>query len=88
MGDNSIFIVFSNIWSSLRLKIPFNFKLLGNTDCLPWIWAVKQMINFPFVFLYLIAANKGVLVLYACVHKISLKYLFPEKICHQNMSGV
>jgi hypothetical protein len=22
MGDNSIFIVFSNIWSSVRLKIP------------------------------------------------------------------
>jgi hypothetical protein len=67
---------------------PLQFKLLGNTDCLPWIWAVKQMIHFPFVFLYLFADNKGVLVLYACVHKISLKYLFPEKNCHQNMSGV
>ena len=31
------------------------------------------------VFVYLIAANKSVLLLYACVHKISLKYLFPEK---------
>ena len=40
------------------------------------------------VFLYLIAANKSVLVLYACAHKISLKYLFPEniaiEICCQN----
>jgi hypothetical protein len=25
-------------------------------------------------------ANKSVLLLYACAHKISLKYLFPEKI--------
>jgi len=40
MGDNSIVIVFSNIWSSVRLKIPLNSKLLGNTDCLHWIWAV------------------------------------------------
>ena len=31
------------------------------------------------VFLYLIAANKSVLLLYACAHKISLKYLI-EKI--------
>jgi hypothetical protein len=30
------------------------------------------------VFLNLIAANKSVLLLYACAHKI-LKYLFPEK---------
>ena len=35
---------------------------------------------FILVFLYLIAANKSVLLLYACAHKISLKYLFPEKI--------
>jgi hypothetical protein len=26
MGDNSIFIVFSNIWSSVRLKIPPQFQ--------------------------------------------------------------
>ena len=31
------------------------------------------------VFLNRIAANKSVLLLYACAHKI-LKYLFPEKI--------
>ena len=31
-------------------------------------------------FLYLIALNNSVLLLYACDHKISLKYLFPEKI--------
>jgi hypothetical protein len=32
------------------------------------------------VFLYLIASNNRVLLLYACIHKISLKYLFPEEI--------
>jgi len=26
MGDNSMFIVFSNIWSSVRLKIPPQFQ--------------------------------------------------------------
>jgi hypothetical protein len=31
-------------------------------------------------FLYLIAANKSVLLLHACANKISLKYLFPEKL--------
>jgi hypothetical protein len=33
-----------------------------------------------FVFIYRIAANKSVLLLYACAHKISLKCLFQEKI--------
>jgi len=32
------------------------------------------------VFLYIIAADKSVLLLYACANKISLKYLFQEKI--------
>ena len=58
---------------SLKKKEPFSFYL---------------SIAVLLVFLYLIAANKSVLVLYACAHKISLKYLFPEKIaieiCCQN----
>ena len=78
------------------MKTPLNSKLLDNTDCLHWIWAVKikrLLFLLPFyscahVVLYFIAANKSVLVLYACAHKISLKYLFPEKIaieiCCQN----
>jgi hypothetical protein len=37
-------------------------------------------ITLLLVFLYLIAANKSVLLLYACADKISLKYLFPEKM--------
>ena len=37
-------------------------------------------ITLLLVFLYLIASNKSVLLLYACAHKISLKYLFPEKM--------
>jgi hypothetical protein len=91
MGDNSIFIVFSNIWSSVRLKIP-------RTPSIPSFLVTqivyirygqfKKMTVFSFylfiavllVFLYFIAANKSVLLLYACAHKISLKYLFPEKI--------
>jgi hypothetical protein len=51
--------------------------------------------NYPFsfylskvvhlVFLYFIAANNSVLLLYACAHEISLKYLFPEKKYPRNM---
>jgi hypothetical protein len=88
MGDNSIFSVFSNIWSSAHLKITPQFQAswkhrlftldMGNS---------KKKDSFSFylsiavlsVFLYLIATNNSVLLLYACVHKI-LKYLFPEKI--------
>ena len=33
-----------------------------------------------FVFIYRIAANKSVLLLYVCALKISLIHLFPEKI--------
>ena len=39
-----------------------------------------RLIAVLLVFLYLIAADKSVLLLYACAHTISLKYLFPEKI--------
>ena len=42
--------------------------------------AVLLLFFFVFFFLYIIAANNSVLLLYACAHKISLKYLFPEKI--------
>jgi hypothetical protein len=50
---------------SLKKNDPFSFYL---------------SIAVLLVFIYLIAANKTVLLLYAYAHKISLKYLFPEKI--------
>ena len=37
------------------------------------------LINLLLLFSYLIAANKNVLLLDACAHKISLTYLLPEK---------
>ena len=37
------------------------------------------------VFLYLITDDTNVLLLYACIHKIALTYLFPEQICQRNM---
>ena len=52
-------------YGQLKKKTPFTFYL---------------SIAVLSVFLYLIATNNSVLLLYACVHKISLKYLFPEKI--------
>jgi hypothetical protein len=37
---------------------------------------------------YLIAANKSVLLLYACAHKLSLKYHFTEKIAIETQALV
>ena len=86
MGDNSIFIVFSNIWSSVHLKIPPQFQASWQQIVYIGYGQFKENDSFSFylsiavllVFLYLIAANKSVLLLYACAHEISLKYLFPE----------
>jgi hypothetical protein len=64
MGDNSIFSVFSNIWSSVRLKIHLNSKLLGDKDCLHWIWPVKKkMTPFPFTFPWLCSLYFYILLL-------------------------
>ena len=49
-------------------KFPLNSKLLGDKDCLHWIWPVKKNDSFSFylsiavllVFLYLIAAYTSV----------------------------
>ena len=72
----------------MRLKIPPQFqaswqhKLLildmGSLRKLP-----RFLLSFhscDLDFLYLIALNISVLLVYACAHNISLKYLFPEKI--------
>ena len=73
MGDNSVCIVFSNIWSSVRLKIHPQFQASWQHSVLYWKWTVlKKNDSIPFylsiavllVFLYLIAANKSVLLLY------------------------
>ena len=89
MGDNSIFIVFSTIWSPVRLKILPQFQPSWQNRLFTLdIGSFKKYDSFSFylsiavllVFLYLIAANKSVLLLYACAHKTSLKYFFQEKI--------
>ena len=91
MGDNSIFSVFSNIWSSVRLKIPPQFQAswwqrLFTLD----MASFKKWLLFllPFhscapcisILLLLMLVSGSVLLLYAGAHKISLKCLFPEKI--------
>ena len=84
----------------MHLKIPPQFQAswqhrLFTLD----MGSLKKSDSFSFylfiavflVLLYLIAANKSMLLLYACAHKISLKYLFPEKtvikICCQKCHG-
>ena len=87
-GRQLYFIVFSNIWSSVRLKIPPQFQAywqhrLFSLDMASLIkndsFSFYLYITLLLVFLCLIAANKSVLSLYACAHKISLKYLFSRK---------
>ena len=74
----------------MRLKPPpLNSKLLGNTDLFTLdMGSLRKEYPLSFylskavllVFLYFIAANNSVLLLYAYAHEISLKYLFPEKM--------
>ena len=55
---------------SLKKMTPFSFYL-----------SIAVLLLFLLMFfLYIIAANNSVLLLYACAHKISMKYLFLEKI--------
>ena len=75
-------------------KFPLNSKLLGDKDCLHWIWPVKKkwllfLLPFhscaPCIFIFYCCLCQCQAVcyyynLYAGAHKISLKYLFPEKM--------
>jgi len=91
MEDNSIFSVFSNIWSSARLKIPHQFQASWQHRLLTLdMGSLKKNDSFSFylsiavliVFLNLIAANKSVLLLYACAHnKIIEISLSRKKYC-------
>ena len=93
MGDNSIFSVFSNIWSSAHLKIP---SFLATQIVYIGYGQFKKMTPFPFTFLQLCSMCFYILLLLikVCYYYIlvpikqSLKYLFPEKItieiCCQN----
>jgi hypothetical protein len=83
--------VSSQIYDHLCVwKFSLNSKLLGDKDCLHWIWPVKKITPFPFTFPYLcflyfyilllLMPVSGSVLLYAGAHKISLKYLFPEKM--------
>ena len=74
MGDNSIFIVFSNIWSSVHLKIAPQFQAcwqhrlftldMGSFFFFKYSFSFYLSIAVLLIFLYLNAANKTVLLLY------------------------
>jgi hypothetical protein len=85
--------VSSQIYDHLCVwKFPLNSKLLGDKVCLHWIWPVKKkwlLFLLPFhscapcifhILLLLMPVSGSVLLLYPGAHKISLKYLFPEKM--------
>ena len=91
--ERTLFSVSSQIYDHLCIwKFPLNSKLLGDKECLHWIWPVKKNDSFSFclsiamrlvlyfyILLLLMPVSGSVLLLYAGAHKISLKYLFPEK---------
>ena len=86
MGDNSIFSVFSNIWSSVRLKIPPQFQASW-WQRLFTLEPAKKNDSFSFylsiavllVFLYLIAAyasvRQCVIIICRCPQNIIEIYL-------------
>jgi hypothetical protein len=87
--ETTLFSVSSQIYGHLYVDNPPQFQAswqhrLFTLD----MESFKKKDSFSFypsiavllVFLYLIPDNHSVLLLYACAHKISLKYLFPEKI--------
>jgi hypothetical protein len=79
MGDNSIFIVFSTIWSPLHLKIPPQFQAFWQHKLFTLDMGSLKKILLLFLLPFyscapcLNAASKSVLLLYAFAHKISLK---------------
>ena len=72
----------------MRLKIPPQFQASWQHKLLILdMGSLRKLLRFllsfhscALGFLYLIALNNSVLLLYACAHKISLKYLFPESV--------
>ena len=79
----TLFSVSSQIYDHLCVwKFPLNSKLLGDKDCLHWIWPVKKNDSFSFylsivvllVFLYLIAAyasvRQSVIIICRCPQNI------------------
>ena len=89
MGDNSIFSVFSNIWSSVHLKIPSQFQASW------WrrLFSLDMTISMAMllVFLYLIAAyasvRQCVIIICWCpqnIIEISLsRKIFIERSCQK-----
>ena len=81
MGDNSIFSVFSNIWSSVHLKIPSQFQASW------WrrLFSLDMTISMAMllVFLYLIAAyasvRQCVIIICWCPQNIIEISLFQKK---------
>jgi hypothetical protein len=94
MGDNSIFSVFSNIWSYVHLKIPPQFQASWQHRLFTLDMGSfkKKMTPFSFylsiavllVFLYLIAANKCVVIICLCPQNI-IEISLSRKSYHRNM---
>ena len=99
MGDNSIFIAFSNIWSSVHLKIRLQFQAfwqhrlfpldmgsLKNKDSFSFYLSIAVLLVFCCCFfLYIIAANKQcVIIICLCPQNIN-EISLSRKNCHRNM---
>ena len=95
--ERTLFSVSSQIYDHLCIwKFPLNSKLLGDKECLHWIWPVKKNDSFSFclsiamrlVFLYLIAAYASVrqCVIIICLHPQNITEIsLSRKNVHRNM---
>ena len=97
----TLFSVSSQIYDHLCVwKFPLNSKLLGDKDCLHWIWPVKTNDSFSFylsiavllVFLYLIAAyasvRQCVIIICRCSQNISFQKKCSSKFVVKNDRNV
>ena len=93
----TLFSVSSQIYDHLCVwKFPLNSKLLGDKDCLHWIWSVKKNDSFSLylsiavllVCLYLIAAyasvRQCVIIISRCPQHI-IEISLSRNNCHRNM---
>ena len=76
-------LYFHCLFTSAFENPPLNSKLLGNTDCLHWIWAVKKNDSFSF---YLSIAVLLIIYILMLLIKVCYYYMLMPTKYHWNIS--
>ena len=76
-------LYFHCLFTSAFENPPLNSKLLGNTDCLHWIWAVKKNDSFSF---YLTIAVLLIIYILMLLIKVCYYYMLMPTKYHWNIS--